>query len=96
MSDVAIRELCAGQFRIDQFDNGGGRSSYNPLYCSFANVNEYADNSLTRKYCSRNYYAADNYYGAANWFDTNCLLPAPRSSYIVLLVNSIGRARVSW
>jgi len=64
MSDADIRTLCAGQYRIDQFNQHGSRMPYNPLYCSFVSVDAYGDNRRTAKYCSRTYSASDNYNGA--------------------------------
>ena len=68
MSDVAIRELCAGQYRVDTYNSAGQRMAYNPVYCSFMDISTYADNARNGKYCSRTYSAADNYNGAAGYF----------------------------
>ena len=66
MSDQAIKELCAGQYRVDQFNGYGSRMAYNPIYCHFDDVSEYADYSRSAKRCSR-------------WFDSAgscaCFLP---------------------
>ena len=68
MSDVAIRELCAGQYRIDTYDSRGTRMGNNPLYCSFADTSSYADDVRVVKHCSLTYSAGDNYNGATGYF----------------------------
>ena len=68
MSDVAIRELCAGQYRIDTYDSRGTRMGNNPLYCSFADTSSYADDVRVVKHCSLTYSAGDNYNGASGYF----------------------------
>ena len=67
LNDVAIRELCAGQFRIDHFYGSSGsvtsRSPNNPIFCNFVDASLYADDTQTAKYCSEDYDENDNYDG---------------------------------
>lgn len=54
LADESIRHLCNSQFMIVQ----PGRQ---PVFCTFANSNEYADNRPTTKHCLNRYHARAQY-----------------------------------
>lgn len=47
LSDKAIRKLCDGQFRVQQW-----KANKDPMYCRFEDINEYTDAAKNQKYCS--------------------------------------------
>ena len=65
LSDDMIRDLCSEQYRVEQY-----LSSVTPLYCSFGDLNQYADDvSNTDKSCSTTYDSQGN-YGAHTAFES--------------------------
>ena len=73
LSDDLIRNLCSEQYRVEQY-----QSSPTPLYCSFDDLNEYADDVVnTHKSCSTTYNHLGEYpsvgfdaswsYGFSTW-----------------------------
>ena len=52
LSDVAIRSLCTEQYKVVQM---GASPGDNPLYCTFDDIQKYADNAQCSKGCSLTY-----------------------------------------
>ena len=70
LDDASIRALCTEQVRVDQSDDGticgddgkGCSIGDNPFYFSFDDINQYADNQWSDKWCSSVGYRTDARY----------------------------------